>query len=153
MRATTKKQGRSKSDSRRSRRAGSSRTSAAGKRARPERRDQEAPHIASPTAVAAEALRTGVQPKGPRQRRDDNTREAEKMRVGDPDDNALRNEYSGEDTPGGSTPTPDQNSVDEIGTAYGLQDEDSGALRSAHEVLTRRDKRRTELTAPRRPQP
>lgn len=116
-------------------------------------REQEAPHVPSPTAVAAEALRTGVRPTPARPRRDDVTREADKMRVGDPDDNALRNEYSGEDTPGGSTPTPDQNSVDEIGTAYGLQDEDSGALRSAAEVLTRRDRKRPELTAPRRPQP
>ena len=116
------------------------------------RREQEAPHVSSPTAVAAEALRTGVSPGPARQRRDDDTREADKMRVGDPDDNALRNEYSGEDTPGGSTPTPDQNDVDAIGTAYGLQEEDSGALRSAAEVLTRRDRKRPELTAPARPE-
>jgi hypothetical protein len=121
--------------------------------ARSARGEREAPHVPSPTAVAAEALRTGVRPSPPQKRRDEIPREAEKMRVGDPDDNALRNEYSGEDTPGGSTPTPDQNSVDEIGTAYGLQEEDSGALRSAHEVLTRRDRKRPELTAPRRPQP
>ena len=116
------------------------------------RREKEAPHVSSLTAVAAEALRTGVSPTPARQRRDEDTREADKMRVGDPDDNAMRNEYSGEDTPGGSTPTPDQNGVDEIGTAYGLQEEDSGALRSAAEVLTRRDRKRTELTAPARPE-
>lgn len=115
--------------------------------------EKEAPHVSSPTAVAAEALRTGVSPQQPQKRRDDVSGEADKMRVGDPDDNALRNESSGEDTPGGSTPTPDQNGVDEIGTAYGLQEEDSGALRSAHEVLSRRDKKRSELTAPRRPLP
>lgn len=117
------------------------------------RREKEAPHISSPTAVAAEALRTGVPPKRLPQRKDQIPREDAKMRVGDPDDDGLQNEYSGEDTPGGSTPTPDQNSVDDIGRAYGLQEEDSGALRSAAEVLGRRDKRRTELRAPRRPQP
>jgi hypothetical protein len=37
------------------------------------------------------------------------------MRAGDPDDDGLANEYVGEDIPGGSTPTPDQNEVDEIG--------------------------------------
>jgi hypothetical protein len=54
----------------------------------------------------------------------------------------------GEETPGGSTPTPDQNGVDEIGRAYGLQEEDSGALRSAAEVLGRRDRHRDELQPP-----
>jgi Family of unknown function (DUF6335) len=57
----------------------------------------------------------------------------------------------GEETPGGSTPTPDQNNVDEIGRAYGLQDEDTGALRSGGEVLERRDRHRPELRAPRKP--
>jgi hypothetical protein len=61
------------------------------------------------------------------------------------------NVYVGEETPGGSTPTPDQNGVDDIGRAYGLQEEDSGALRSAAEVLGRRDRHRDELQAPGRP--
>jgi len=38
--------------------------------------------------------------------------------------------------------------VDEIGRAYGLQEEDSGALRSAGEVLSRRDRHRSELRPP-----
>jgi hypothetical protein len=106
----------------------------------------------SPTAVAAEALRTGILPRvarrGPELSREDVT-----MLVGDPDDHSLANEYVGEDTPGGSTPTPDQSNVDDIGRAYGLQEEDSGALQSASEVLARRDRHRSELRAPRRPQP
>jgi hypothetical protein len=73
------------------------------------------------------------------------------IRVGDPDDDVMNNEYVGEDTPGGSTPTPDQNGVDEIGRAYGLQEEDSGALRSAGEVLERRDRHRVELQPPGKP--
>ena len=73
------------------------------------------------------------------------------MRAGDPDDNALANEYVGEDIPGGSTPTPDQNEVDEIGRAYGLQDDDNGSLRTSREVLARRDHRRFELQPPGRP--
>jgi len=64
------------------------------------------------------------------------------MQVGDPDDDVMGNEYVGSDTPGGSSPTPDQNDVDKIGRAYGLQEEDAGALRSAAEILSRRDRQR-----------
>jgi hypothetical protein len=71
--------------------------------------------------------------------------------VGDPDDDALANEYVGENTPGGSTSTPDQSNVDDIGRVYGLQEEDAGELRSSREVLARRDRRRSELQPPRRP--
>ena len=74
------------------------------------------------------------------------------MRVGDPDDDSLANEYVGENLPGGSTPTPDQSNVDEIGRAYGVQDEDNGSLRTSSEVLAGRDRRRVELRPPRRPQ-
>ena len=73
------------------------------------------------------------------------------MQVGDPDDRVLDNEYGGEETPGASAPTPDQNGVDEIGRAYGLQEEDTGALRSSGEVLARRDRHRVELQPPTRP--
>jgi hypothetical protein len=106
-------------------------------------------HVPSPTAVAAEALRTGVLPSTHR-RRDPIPGEGETIRVGDPDDKSLANEYVGEETPGGTTPTPDQNSVDDIGRAYGLQDEDSGELHAAAEILSRRDRHRPELKPPRR---
>ena len=107
---------------------------------------------ASPTAVALEALRTGVMPRSSRHRGPHIPHE-EHILAGDPDDRALLNEYVGEETPGGSTPTPDQNEVDEIGRAYGLQEEDSGALRTSYEVLHRRDVRRDELRPPGRRQP
>jgi hypothetical protein len=103
----------------------------------------------SPTAVAAEALRTGVLPVVRDERQSKIPGEDETIRVGDPDDDTLANEYVGEDTPGGSTPTPDQNGVDEIGRVYGLQEEDSGSLRSGGEILSRRDRHRSELTPPR----
>ena len=107
-------------------------------------------HLASPTAVAAEALRTGVMPRGQGRRRVAIPRE-DSIQVGDPDDRVLDNEYGGEETPGASAPTPDQNGVDEIGRAYGLQEEDTGALRSSGEVLARRDRHRVELQPPTRP--
>ncbi len=100
--------------------------------------------MASATAVAAEALRTGIIPHAVARRADDRAipGEAEAIRVGDPDDEALSNEYVGEDTPGGSTPTPDQANVDEIGRVYGVQDEDSGWLRTSSELMDGRDRRR-----------
>jgi len=107
-------------------------------------------HLDSGTAVVLEALRTGVLPVG-RRRGEAIPHEDEKIRVGDPDDDSLANEYVGEDVPGGSTPTPDQSNVDEIGRAYGLQDEDNGSLRTSREVLTRRDQRRFEMRPPRWP--
>lgn len=112
--------------------------------------EDSAPHDDSPTAVAAEALRTGVLPVV--RRCSEIPHEDETIRVGDPDDHSLANEYVGEETPGGTSPTPDQSNVDEIGRAYGLQEEDSGVLRSAAEVLERRDRRRTELRHPGRSQ-
>jgi hypothetical protein len=114
--------------------------------------DEDARSAPSATAIVAEALRTGVLPSAIARRREAIPRD-EAMRVGDPDDSTLANEYVGEETPGGSTPTPDQNGVDEIGRAYGLQEEDNGALRSAAEVLSRRDRWRSELMPPRKPQP
>ena len=111
-------------------------------------------HVPSPTAVAAEALRTGILPVTVHgHRRDEIPREGETIRVGDPDDRTLANEYVGEETPGGTSPTPDQNSVDDIGRAYGLQEEDTGSLRCAAEVLARRDRHRVELQPPSKPRP
>lgn len=108
-------------------------------------------HAPSPTAVAAEAIRTGVVPLSATRRRAALPHgEEATILVGDPYGYSLANEYVGEETPGGNNPTPDQSAVDEIGRAYGLQEEDSGALRSAAEVLDRRDRRRIELQPPRR---
>ena len=118
--------------------------------ARARQQDADGRKQQSPTAVAAEALRTGVMP--PTSRREAEIPHANRILAGDPDDGMLANEYSGENTPGGSSPTPDQNDVDEIGRAYGLQDEDSGELHSGGEVLERRDRHRSELNPPAKPQ-
>src|SRR5262245_7257711 len=59
--------------------------------------------------------------------------------MGDPDVNALRNEYAGDESPGASTPTPDQNLIDAVGHAYGVENEGGGSLRTSSELLDRRD--------------
>jgi hypothetical protein len=119
---------------------------------RPPAADAPERHDLSPTAVAAEALRTGVIPREALARPAGRPPAGEDQRllVGDPDDDSLQNEYVGEDTPGGSTPTPDQSDVDEIGLAYGVKEEDSGELRMSAEVLDRRDRRRRGFSLSRR---
>lgn len=105
--------------------------------------------IPSPTALAAEALRTGVppQPRAPR-RLVEIPKDGDRLLVGDPDDSALNNAYVGDETPGGSTPTPDQDRVDDIGRAYGVQEADGGRLRATSEVLGERDRHRAQLDVP-----
>lgn len=125
-------------------------TDRTSKSARAGEQDADARKQQSPTAVAAEALRTGVMPGAAR--REAEIPNEDEILAGDPDDDTLQNEYSGEETPGGSNSTPDQNDVDEIGRAYGLQDEDSGELHSGGEVLERRDRHRQELNPPSKPQ-
>ena len=51
---------------------------------------------------------------------------------------------SGEETPGGSDPTPDQDNVDEIGTALGIVEQDEKPLATTEKVLGR-DEQRWEL--------
>ena len=124
-------------------RGSTKKASPVGGRAQPPEVDPEERPLESPTSVAAEAQRTGVLPDAtPKREEQIPGRESETMRIGDPDVSALANEYSGEEAPGSSMPTPDQGQVDEIGRAYGIQEEDSGPLRPASEVLERRDRRR-----------
>lgn len=110
-------------------------------------------HVRSGTAIAAEALRTGLPPFTARPRRVEIPHEDEAMRAGDPDERPLDNEYVGENIAGGAAATPDQNCVDDIGRAYGLGEEDTHELHSSFEMLSRRDRHRAELIPPRRPRP
>jgi hypothetical protein len=103
----------------------------------------------SATAVAAEAMQTGVIPLEAAGPRDEIPGEGSRIRMGDPDDSVIDNEYAGDETAGGSSPTPDQNDVDEIGAAYGLQEEDAGGpLRGAAEILEKRDRHRATADEP-----
>ncbi len=120
------------------------------RRAATRSKGQSVGNAPSATALAAEALRTGVLPAHQLRRRAPLPKEDEMIRVGDPDDDSLANEYVGDETPGGSSPTPDQSDVDEIGRVYGLQEEDAGDFHSAGEILDRRDHRRAELRPPKK---
>ena len=63
---------------------------------------------------------------------------------GDPDVDVEDAYFTGEEAPGGDNPTPDQDIVDDIGKALGLEYEDNEELKAADKVVER-DKHRWEL--------
>jgi hypothetical protein len=106
---------------------------------------EEAAIVPSPTAVAAEALATGVVPlEAPHRHATDNEipGDDQALLAGDPDNSVIDNAFVGDETPVGDMPSPDHNQVDDIGRAMGVQEEDSGALRTSSEILARRDQAR-----------
>ena len=104
----------------------------------------------SGTAVAAEAMRTGVVPLAatPAGRTDTTNRGDARLKAGDADSDALQNAMVGDEAPGGSQLTPDQDRVDDIGRAVGVQEADSGELRTSGEILDARDRRRAQQDVP-----
>jgi hypothetical protein len=64
---------------------------------------------------------------------------------GDVDADWQDAESSGEETVGGTVATPDQDIVDELGRAVGMEFQDNQPLRSPAEVLDERDHHRWEL--------
>jgi hypothetical protein len=109
------------------------------------RRETDTP---SPTAVAAEALRTGVMPLATANRTDESNRGDARLKAGDIDTDAMGNATVGDEAPGGSVSTPDQDRVDDIGKALGVQEVDSGELRTTGELLDERDRKRARQDVP-----
>ncbi len=64
---------------------------------------------------------------------------------GDVDADAIRAETSGEEAVGGSEPTPDQDIVDELGRALGIEHPDGEEFVASSEILGRRDRFRWHL--------
>jgi len=67
------------------------------------------------------------------------------LTAGDVDARWQEAEDSGAETPGGHVATPDQDNVDEIGRAVGMEFQDNQELSAPWEVLSRRDRRRWEM--------
>ena len=63
---------------------------------------------------------------------------------GDVDVNLEQAYFSGDEAPGGDNPTPDQDIVDDIGKAIGVEYQDNEELRGSDKVAAR-DKHRWEL--------
>jgi hypothetical protein len=112
---------------------------------------EEANIVPSATAVAAEALATGVVPLEAEHRHSEDNQmpgDDDMLRAGDPDSSVTDNAFVGDETFAGDMPNPDQNQVDDFGRAMGVQEEDSGALRTSAEILDARDQRRAQMEAP-----
>jgi len=65
--------------------------------------------------------------------------------AGDLDADWQRAQSSGEEAAGGSVSTPDQDRVDEIGHALGVEQPSTAPLRTTEEILAERDERYWEL--------
>jgi hypothetical protein len=98
--------------------------------------------------VAGEALRTGVVPLQAGASEPEIPREDATLQMGDPDVSPITSAFVGDETIGGSMPTPDQNTVDAIGRAYGVAEEDTGTLRTSSELLDGRDRHRSQQEEP-----
>jgi hypothetical protein len=64
---------------------------------------------------------------------------------GDVDADATSAESTGEEAVGGSVATPDQDVVDEIGHALGVEQASTAPVRTSEEILQDRDQRYWEL--------
>ncbi|HZS04208.1 MAG TPA: DUF6335 family protein [Blastocatellia bacterium] len=67
------------------------------------------------------------------------------LTAGDVDADWQEAEETGEETPGGHVATPDQDNVDQIARAVGMEFQDNQELRTHDEVLAKRDRHRWEL--------
>ena len=91
---------------------------------------------------AASAVRTGHQELA--EHLHDLTQTGPAMTAGDIDADWQNAYSSGEEAPGGDHATPDQDIVDEIGQALGVEYQDNEALRGADKI-EERDRHRWEL--------
>ena len=67
------------------------------------------------------------------------------LTAGDVDAAWQEAESAGDETPGGHSATPEQNNVDEIGKAFGIELQDNQEQLTHDEILARRDRNRWEL--------
>ena len=71
-----------------------------------------------------------------------------RLTAGDVDADWQRAHLVGEEAPGGSVATPDQDRVDEIGDALGVPREPDEEIRTSAEILDERDRRRWDMEQP-----
>lgn len=79
-----------------------------------------------------------------REERQEHTEASPALTGGDVDADWQDAYAVGDEAPGGDNPTPDQDRVDEIGKALGVEYQDNEELKAADKI-TRRDKHRWEL--------
>lgn len=97
-------------------------------RRRPAKTKEERPDVERPAAPLAD------QPGG-----------GPRLSAGDVDADWQRAESTGEETVGGSVATPDQDVVDEIGRALGVEQESEAEVTTSAQILRQRDRFRWHL--------
>jgi hypothetical protein len=91
---------------------------------------------------SASAVRTGRREM--KERSDKITQTGPALTAGDVDADWESAYSTGDEAPGGDNPTPDQDIVDDIGKAVGVEYEDNEELKG-EEKITKRDRKRWEL--------
>jgi len=111
---------------------------------RPDARAEKRSRRRSPAGVIAKEGAEGAVRDRTTRHNDDVPGEDRVLAAGDPDVSGIEAGHAGESVPGGSTPTPNQSGVDEIGRALGVEELDQRELRSVIATLRARDRRRAE---------
>ncbi len=93
-------------------------------------------------ASLSSAARSGLSEM--RQQRKEHTSSSPALTAGDVDADWQSADSAGDEAPGGDNPTPDQDVVDEIGRALGVEYADDEELQGGDEI-TDRDRHRWEL--------
>ncbi len=106
------------------------------------REGHEPLHQVSLTGAATDALQLGAVQDWLQVLPD----EDELLQAGDPDLDAMTAESSGDDAPGSSNASPDDNDIDDVGALYGVADSDGGpeGLVLGDEKIAERDRHRWE---------
>jgi len=120
---------------------------------------EKTPHLDRPRRILAEgptvpsppsSLNLDRHPSAARSGRDDMRHRAARtalgtsLNAGDSDVNTENAYFTGDETPGGDNPSPDQDVVEEIGRALGVEYHDNEELRGSDKIADR-DKHRWEL--------
>lgn len=117
----------------------------ARKRTAPKRRASERPVPTPPSSL--NMFRRGTAARSGRaemKRSSEEHRGMRKVSGGDVDVDVEQAYFTGDEAPGGDNPTPDQEVVEEIGEALGVEYQDNEELGTTEKV-TKRDKHRWEL--------
>jgi len=136
----------SKQASSRSKRAGATRKASKAPRAQKKRRPEQRMVPTPPSSLdmnrRGSAARTGRDEMA--EERADHANMTPSITGGDVDANVEDAYFTGDEAPGGDNSTPDQDIVDDIGRALGVEYQDNEELRASDKVAAR-DKHRWEL--------
>jgi hypothetical protein len=101
--------------------------------------------LARPRRAATAGIEEHAESRGLLDRIEEHRETSPRLTAGDVDADWLRAEASGEEAAGGSVATPDQDTVDEIGAALGIERAPEEEVVTSEDILRRRDRFRWHL--------